>query len=122
MSRVVKEREVDVERYLGRQVKSILKGKAYKFTSPGMRSVPDRLICWPMSVFFVECKASGAMLTPKQELMRAELEALGQTVYKADSKHSVLDVLEAEVERTCRGQQALDLLDKIEATRRRLRV
>jgi Holliday junction resolvase len=57
-------------------------GVAYKFSSPGRRNVPDRLVVLPnRSPFFVECKAPGQAPNAGQAREIARLLAMGQTVY-----------------------------------------
>ncbi len=81
--------ERDVEAHLVKRVKEA-GGMAYKFTSPGRRSVPDRLVIWPDGeVEFVELKAPGAKATPLQLREHEKLRALGQTVHVLDSKAEV---------------------------------
>ncbi len=81
--------ERDVEAYLVKRVKE-LGGIAYKFTSPGRRSVPDRLVLWADGVAeFVECKAPGAKATPLQLREHDKLRALGFVVWVLDSKEEV---------------------------------
>lgn len=82
-------KEKQIEKYLINQVRTKLKGIAYKFTSPGRRSVPDRLCVVPGNCFFVECKATGECLTDAQEREAQRLEDLDQWVYWADSTHRV---------------------------------
>jgi len=61
-------------------------GKAFKFTSPGKRGVPDRLVLLPEGrAIFVEMKAPGKPLEPLQKKRANELRALGFKVYKIDS-------------------------------------
>ena len=50
--------ENDIEKYLVRQIKSI-GALCYKFTSPGTRGVPDRIIVYRGNVFFAELKRPG---------------------------------------------------------------
>lgn len=50
--------ENDIEKYLVRQIKSI-GALCYKFTSPGTRGVPDRIILYRGNVFFIELKRPG---------------------------------------------------------------
>ena len=65
--------ERDVEKYLVRQVKS-LGGKAYKFSSPSNKAVPDRICCFPGNrIKFVELKASGKVPTPLQYKVHKDL-------------------------------------------------
>ncbi len=83
--------ERDVEAYLVKRVKE-RGGIAYKFTSPGRRSVPDRIVVWPGGYTdFVECKAPGAKPTPLQLREHEKLRALGHGVVVLDSKEAVHD-------------------------------
>lgn len=86
-------RERDVEQYLVRRVKQA-GGLAYKFTSPGRRSVPDRLVLWPLGTMeFVELKAPGQKPTPLQAREHKKLRDLGYIVTVLDSKAAVDDWL-----------------------------
>jgi len=61
-------------------------GQALKFSSPGKRGVPDRLVLIPNGqAIFVEMKAPGKPLKPLQKKRAAELKKLGFKVYKIDS-------------------------------------
>ena len=61
-----------------------------KFTSPGRRSVPDRIVTAPGPViFFVECKALGSKPTKLQALDHDRRRRLGCEVRVADSKQVV---------------------------------
>lgn len=72
--------EKDVESRLVRRVFQC-NGKAYKFTSPGRRSVPDRLCVFPNGdVIFVEVKQPLGKLTRLQEAEHRFLRALKQHV------------------------------------------
>ena len=78
-----------IEEYLVRQVAK-LGGKAYKFSSPGNRAVPDRVCFLPNGMtLLVECKAPGKVLTPLQERVVKLLRNLKQTVAVVDSKEGV---------------------------------
>jgi Holliday junction resolvase len=58
--------EKDIENALVRKVKK-LGGMCEKFTSPGRRSVPDRIITLPNGkIVFVEVKNTGKKPTPLQ--------------------------------------------------------
>jgi hypothetical protein len=71
-----------------------LGGVAYKFTSPGHRSVPDRLLLFPGGrVLFMELKRKGKKATPKQLLEHEKLRRLGFRVEVCDTKERVLEVL-----------------------------
>lgn len=55
-----------------------LGGTCEKFTSPGRRSVPDRLVTLPGGqIIFVECKRPGGLPTIKQALDHDRRRALG---------------------------------------------
>ena len=65
-------------------------GLALKFTSPGTAGVPDRIVFAPDGrVFFVELKATGKNMTPRQLKMSAVLEGLGHKVRVIDSMEKV---------------------------------
>lgn len=77
--------ELQVENALIARVKS-LGGTAEKFTSPGRRSVPDRLVTLPGGrIIFVECKRPGGKPTPKQQLDHDRRRALGCDVRVIDT-------------------------------------
>lgn len=84
-------RESLIEAHLVRRIKA-LGGIADKFTSPGKRSVPDRLVTLPNGVIiFVELKATGQKPTEKQARDHERRRALGCTVLVLDSKEAVND-------------------------------
>ena len=56
----------------------------YKFTSPGRRSVPDRIFIHKGHVFFVEFKAPGKKPTKGQEREMERLREQGIKVYVCD--------------------------------------
>ena len=77
--------EGDVENALVRRVKK-LGGTAEKFTSPGRRSVPDRLVTLPGgTIIFVELKAPGKKPTEKQARDHERRRKLGCEVRVIDS-------------------------------------
>lgn len=85
--------EKNVESYLRIKVRQ-MGGKAYKFVSPGNAGVPDRLVVIPgCEMFFVELKATGGKTTKLQDARIAELDRLGQTVFIADSKEGIDEIL-----------------------------
>lgn len=90
-------REKHVEAYLVREAKR--HGyKAEKFTSPGQRSVPDRIVTGPhQTIFYVEVKAPGARPTAAQLRDHARRRLNGFAVYVIDSK--------AEVDQLFQGRQ-----------------
>ncbi len=72
-------------------------GKAYKFTSPGRRGMPDRLILKPGGqALFVEMKAPGKPLDPLQVKRSSELRSLGFKVYKIDSLDDIQKFIQEE--------------------------
>jgi hypothetical protein len=89
-------RESKIEKdSLVRSIKE-LKGIAYKFTSPGLRGVPDRLILLPIPkehreliskyMYFVECKAPGKKPRPDQLREHKRIRNLG---YRVDIKDAI---------------------------------
>lgn len=82
-------RERDIEKALVRRVKE-LGGLCEKFTSPGRRSVPDRLVILPDRIIFVELKAPGKKPTELQQRDHNRRKALGCDVRVIDSIEGVL--------------------------------
>ena len=81
--------EKNIESALVKRVKE-LKGLCEKFTSPGRRSVPDRLVTLPGNVvIFVELKAPGKRPTPLQLRDHQRRRALGCDVRVIDSLEQV---------------------------------
>ena len=69
--------ERDIEKALCKKIKE-LGGVCEKFTSPGRRSVPDRLIMLPdKRIIFVECKAPGKVPTLAQQNDHDRRRAMG---------------------------------------------
>jgi Holliday junction resolvase len=82
-------RERDIEKYLVTQVRK-LGGKAYKWSSPSHRGVPDRLVFLPHGIVLaVELKAQGKKPTKLQHYSHEELRSLGAEVLVVDSKAKV---------------------------------
>jgi len=87
--------EKEVEQKLVKEVKR-RKGRAYKFISPGINGVPDRLVLMPGGkVGFVEVKSPGKKMRPLQIKRKGELESLGFFVYCLDDPREIGDVLDA---------------------------
>jgi len=77
--------ENTVEKLLVKRVKQ-LGGKAYKFSSPSNKAIPDRLCCLPRGrIIFVECKAPGKTPTPLQWKVIRFLQGLGFEVLVIDT-------------------------------------
>ena len=99
-------KEKQIEQYLIKQVREKLKGIAFKFTSPGRRSVPDRLCVVSGHCFFVECKATDKFLTDAQRREADRLDELDQWMYQVNSKHQV-DVIVSFWERKLKEERRL---------------
>ncbi|EEJ9248318.1 TPA: VRR-NUC domain-containing protein [Salmonella enterica subsp. enterica serovar Muenchen] len=81
------ERENLIEKHLVAEVKKA-GGVAYKFISPGHRSVPDRIVLLPGGrIVFVECKAPGKPPRADQQREHERLRALGFSVVVLGSKN-----------------------------------
>lgn len=81
--------ERDIEKALVKRVKE-LGGTAEKFTSPGRRSVPDRLVTLPGGrIIFVELKAPGKKPTENQLRDHNRRRELGCDVRVIDSLEGV---------------------------------
>lgn len=89
--------EADVERYLVEQVERN-GGLCEKFTSPGKKFVPDRIITWPASGFarvhFVEVKTIGGKLESGQLRDHKRRRTLGCHVFVIWTKGQVEDYIE----------------------------
>jgi len=82
-------RESQIEAHLR---KSVLAkgGLCWKFTSPGMIGVPDRVVLMPKGVaVFVELKAPGQLLRSAQVRRLAELSERGHYALVLDSIDAV---------------------------------
>lgn len=81
--------EKSIEQALVKAVKKI-GGLCWKFTSPGVVGVPDRLcLLTKGKVAFVEVKRPGESLRPIQLKRKKQLEELGFKVYVLDSLEKV---------------------------------
>ena len=87
-------RESVIERKLVTEVKK-RGGLAVKFVSPGLDGVPDRLVLFPGGkMAFVELKAPGKSMRPRQERRARQLTALGFRVYCVDNNEMIGGVLD----------------------------
>ncbi len=78
-------REKEIEKKLVEEITKI-GGKCWKFTSPGMSGVPDRIaLLHGGKIGFVEVKAPRKTLRPIQRKRKKELEQLGFKVYVLNS-------------------------------------
>jgi hypothetical protein len=86
-------RERDIERHLVERVKA-LGGMCIKFTSPGRRGVPDRIVMLPDGVLhWVELKRPGGTLEAHQAREHARMLKLGQRVLVLDTIEKIEGVL-----------------------------
>lgn len=78
-----------IERKLKKQIE-LIGGKAFKFVSPGVSGVPDRIVLLPQGrIVFVELKAPGKKMRKLQEFRAKELQALGFRVECIDTIEKV---------------------------------
>ena len=90
------ESEKTTEKYLIQKIEA-LGGKCWKWVSPNVRGVMDRICFLPNGiVFFVEVKSEGKTLAPHQERRAKELMLLGQRCYLADTKATVDEIIKGE--------------------------
>ena len=88
-------REKRIEAVLSVAVKK-RHGLPFKFVSPGMDGVPDRLVLLPGGkIGFVELKAPGRKMRPLQEKRKRQLEGLGFLVFCVDDAGQIEGVLDA---------------------------
>jgi hypothetical protein len=86
--------EKELELMLVKEVKR-RGGRAFKFISPGINGVPDRLVLLPFGrAGFVEVKAPGKKMRPNQIKIKSELEGLGFLVYCLDSPEDIGGVVD----------------------------
>lgn len=81
--------EKEIEKYLRKEVIRA-GGISYKFVSPGVVGVPDRIILFPGGVLiFVEVKAPDKELRPSQLAQRRTINSMGRAVHVIDSFEQV---------------------------------
>lgn len=81
--------EKDLEKKFVETVK-LIGGQAWKFTSPNMAGVPDRIVLLPGGrMFFAELKKPGEKLRPLQVKRKQQLEELGFRVEVIDSPEAI---------------------------------
>ncbi|MGX7196746.1 VRR-NUC domain-containing protein [Enterococcus olivae] len=79
------ETEKDIETYFKKQITKA-GGLCLKFTSPGVRGVPDRIAIFKGKTFFVELKRPGQKPRKDQEKMAKTFEKHGVKIYVIDTK------------------------------------
>ncbi len=89
--------EAMVEQYLFSLVRKH-GGMAYKFSVPGVRGYPDRIVKLPgVSAFLVELKRpKGGRVAELQKVRHAELRAVGWRVYLAKDRGEVDAIITQE--------------------------
>lgn len=96
--------ESDIETYLKDTIKKI-GGKAMKFKSPGKRGVPDQIILYKGTTYFMELKKPNEKPRASQKVVHKEFMDNGIPVYTADTKYEVdqfiLNVLNTELPAPC---------------------
>lgn len=96
-------RESEVELHLKWHIE-VLGGKTFKWTSPGVRGVADRIVCLPDGqVWFVELKAPRGRLSELQKLFAADMARLKQPYVVLWSKEMVDEWVKAR--RLCAAQE-----------------
>jgi hypothetical protein len=87
--------EAVVEQYLFSLVKKY-GGMAYKFSVPGVRGYPDRIVKLPgVSAFLVELKKpKGGRVAELQKVRHAELRAVGWEVFICKDRGEIDNVLQ----------------------------
>jgi Holliday junction resolvase len=86
-------RERDVERHLVKAV-AAAGGLALKFTSPGRRNVPDRIVVLNGLTHFVELKRPGERPSAAQVREHDRIGDAGGTVWVVDSVESADKLVE----------------------------
>jgi hypothetical protein len=81
-------RESVIEAYFVRRVKEA-GGISFKFVSPGVRGVPDRIAIFDRSVYFIELKAPGKEPRADQVRVHTRMRAHGADVRVISSKEDV---------------------------------
>lgn len=88
-------RESQIEAHLARRV-TALGGLCWKFTSPNLRGVPDRVLLMPEGqTYWIELKAPGQQPNVLQLRRHAELRQRNHRVLVLDSVEAVDYFLEA---------------------------
>ena len=82
-------RESEIEKRIRVYVRS-RGGLCLKWVSPGFTGVPDRIILMPgKRIVFAEIKRPGEKLRPRQERVKAQLEAFGFTVLRVTGEEDL---------------------------------
>ena len=74
--------------------------ESFKFSSPGQRSIPDRMFMKDGFVFFIEFKATGKVATRLQERMRTRFAKNGFNTYVVDNITHGIEVVDYYINNT----------------------
>ena len=86
--------EKQIEKKVGEYVKE-KGGLFYKFTSPGRRGVPDRLVIMPDSPpFFIEFKAEGGKTSVRQDREIERIRKRNADVYVVDNVEDGKEIID----------------------------
>lgn len=86
--------ENDIEKYLVRKVRGS-GGLCLKFTSPGTRAVPDRIVIYKKVVYFVELKRPGGKPRTDQVKMMQRFYDQGFLIHILTTKEEVDHFIQA---------------------------
>ncbi len=86
-------KESKLEKYLSDQIKK-LGGLCYKWVSPGVKGVPDRIVIFNERVYFIELKSKDGKLSMVQKECIRSLRSAGADVRVIGSEEQLLDFLE----------------------------
>jgi len=90
--RQTQSRETIIEKKLVQKSKS-MNGRCWKFVSPGLRGVPDRICLLPNGrIIFVELKKLGKNPDPLQLKRHKELRDLGFDIRVIDSEEQINEI------------------------------
>ena len=82
-------REAAIESYLNAKAQE-LGWLTYKFTSPGTRGVPDRILIQPGgAVHFVEVKRDNGVISQSQQYQASRMRRIGASVHVVWSRAGV---------------------------------
>ena len=96
--------EKEIEEKFNKGVRR-LGGRSFKWVSPGVRGVPDRVVIMPGGlIWFVELKRDGGVVSPLQKNMIRLLNKLGANALVVEGEAEVAQFLRAlEQEQEARG-------------------
>lgn len=84
-------REKELEQKFKKSVEKMLGALVWKFVSPGVAGVPDRIVIMNGHIAFVELKAPGKKLRKLQKYRVNQLRNKGIDVFVIDSEQAIND-------------------------------